>query len=409
MKIAFVFPPMWPPHVDGSLQIWNREVTTRLSRLCDVSVYSGIFSLQPHERVDGVAYRRFSTHWDSRLLKYFQLLRKFLGIQHPPFSSDLWYPWYALRVALDIRKHGCDIAHVYNFLQFATLIKRLNPTVRVILNMHGDLLTKVNFSNLNKRLRKIDLIISCSEFVTNPARAKFPQIASRCKTVPMGISLDVLSIRRSASADEVRCRRLLYVGRISPEKGIHVLLDAFEMIIRRYPDATLIIAGAEWVLPREYLADLCLDRSVVEGFASFYSDSYLQQLQRNLSPDAAKRVTFAGLVPHTDVPEYYANADIYINPSFYESFGMSIIEAMAAGLPVVATRVGAVPDLISHGQNGLLVDAASSAAIADAVSSLFANPSLARSIASAGREMVCNQFSYETICSALMQMYRDTL
>jgi len=57
----------------------------------------------------------------------------------------------------------------------------------------------------------------------------------------------------------------------------------------------------------------------------------------------------------------------------------------------------------------LLVDAASPAAIADAVGSLFANPSLARSIASAGREMVCNQFSYETICSALIQMYRDTL
>ena len=66
MKIAFVFPPMWPPHVDGSLQIWNRQVTTRLSRSCNVSVYSGIFYLKPCDYIDGVRYRRFSTHWDRR-------------------------------------------------------------------------------------------------------------------------------------------------------------------------------------------------------------------------------------------------------------------------------------------------------------------------------------------------------
>jgi glycosyltransferase involved in cell wall biosynthesis len=134
----------------------------------------------------------------------------------------------------------------------------------------------------------------------------------------------------------------------------------------------------------------------------------LRQLQRNLSPDAAKRVTFAGLVPHTDVPEYYANADIYINPSFYESFGMSIIEAMGAGLPVVATRVGAVPDLISHGQNGLLVDAASPLAIADAVGSLFANPGMAlHRFRRPGNGF--NQFSLRDHLLRAHTNYRDTL
>jgi glycosyltransferase involved in cell wall biosynthesis len=411
MKIAFVFPPMWPPHVDGSLQIWNRHVTTYLSRFCDVSLYSGIFSLEPREYVDGVHYRRFSTHWDSRLLKYSMLIRKALGIQRPLFSSDLWYPGYALRIALDLRKQGCDIAHVYNYPQFAALIKFLNPTVRVILNMHGELLTQVSFTNLNERLRTIDLVISCSEFVTRPTRTKFPRIASRCKTIPMGVSPDTFSCsRRSTSDDAGPSRlRLLYVGRVSPEKGLHVLLDAFEMIVQQYPDATLKIVGAEWILPREYLADLCLDRSIVESLASFYMDSYLQQLRRRLGPETAERVTFAGLVAHSDLPEYYANADIYVNPSFYESFGMSIIEAMAAGLPVVATRVGAVPDLISDGHNGLLVDAANPSAIADAVSSLFNNARLRNSMASAAREMVRKQFSYELICSALLQMYRDVL
>jgi glycosyltransferase involved in cell wall biosynthesis len=196
---------------------------------------------------------------------------------------------------------------------------------------------------------------------------------------------------------------------VSPEKGVHVLLEAFEIIVRKYPDASLIIVGPEWIPPREYLADLCLERKVVEDFAHFYEGSYVEKLKQNLSPEAAKQVIFTGLVPHRDVPRYYANADIYVSPSFYESFGMSIIEAMAAGLPVVAARGGAVPDLISDGSNGLLVDPANPAAIAKGVEDLIKNHRLRKSIACAAREIVCKKFSYGSICSVLMEVYQDVV
>jgi len=409
MKIAFVFPPIWPPQVDGSLQIWNREVTTRLSKSCDVHVYTGLFSLPPHENVDGVLYRRFSTHWDSRLLKYSQLTRKMLGIRRAAFSSDLWYPWYALRVALDLRRQGCEIVHVYNYPQFGALIKWVNPRLRVVLNMHGELLTQARFSDLNERLQKFDLVISCSDFVTRPIRTKFPQIASRCKTVPMGVSPESLSFSSYSSSNGNPPRRVLCVGRVSPEKGVHVLIEAFEVIVREYPDASLTVVGPEWVAPRENIADLCLERSVVDGFERFYRDGYVRQLKGSLSPEAAKRVNFAGLVDHAEIPRYYANADVYVSPSFYESFGMSIIEAMAAGLPVVAARGGAVGDLISDGHNGLLVDTANPAAIAEAIGVLFTNAGLRSSITSTASEMVCKKFSWETICASLMEMYRNIL
>jgi glycosyltransferase involved in cell wall biosynthesis len=201
----------------------------------------------------------------------------------------------------------------------------------------------------------------------------------------------------------------LYVGRVSPEKGVHVLLEAFEIILRQYPDASLTIVGPEWIPPREYLADLCLDRRVVEGFAHFYEGSYTEKLKDNLSPEAAKRVTFAGLIPHRDVPVYYANADIFISPSFYESFGMSVIEAMAEGLPVVAVAGGALPDLISDGSNGLLVGPSNPGALARGVENLITNHELRKSIACAGREMVCKTFSFESICSRLLEVYKGVL
>ena len=409
MKIAFVFPPIWPPHVDGSLQIWNTEVTTRLAKTCEVMVYSGSFSLRPHERVNGVDYYRLSTHWDSRLLKYLQLFYNAVGIKQPPFSSDFWYPWYALRVALDVRKRSFSVVHVYNYPQFCAIIKLFNPNSRIILNMHGELLTQVGFRDIQNRLRKIDAVISCSEFIARPIRAKFPVTAHRCKAVPMGISPDGVRAGQNIKTKSVSPCRLLYVGRVSPEKGVHVLLEAFEILVRQYRDASLTIVGPEWIPPREFLADLCLERGVVDSFAHFYEGSYIQKLKENLSPEASERVTFAGLVAHRDVPSFYANADIYVSPSFYESFGMSLIEAMAAGLPVVAARGGAVPDLISDGSNGLLVDPHNPVAIAEAVENLFKHQELRKSIASAGREMVCKKFSYESICLQLVGIYQDVL
>jgi len=410
MKIAFVFPPMWTPHSDGSLQIWNREVTTRLAKCCDVFVYSALFSLPPDDFVDGVRYRRFGTHWDSRLLKYLRLFRRALRIRGTAFGSDLWWPGYALRVALDLRHQGCDVIHCYYYPQFAHLIKYFNPTIPVILHMHGEWLTQVKFTNLRKRLSKIDSIISCSGFCTKSIRTMFSHVGDRCSTVPMGMSpQDLWRARERVQRIDSPPRRLLYVGRISPEKGVHVLIDAFEIIVRRYPDASLTIVGAEWVAPREDITDLCLKPDTIASLDPFYEGSYLAHLKQRLSVDAAKQVTFAGLVAHKDVPLLYGQADVYINPSYYESFGVSIMEAMAAGVPVVAADGGAVSELVLDGQTGLLVEAGDPAAIADAVTRLFSDAELRRSISSTAREMVSKRYSWETICSLLMQRYRDAL
>jgi len=272
--------------------------------------------------------------------------------------------------------------------------------------MHGEWLTQVNFNHLGARLSSIDLVISCSEFVTQAIRKKFPEITHRCQTVPMGVSPDAFSRAWQAhQADDTFRKRLLCVGRISPEKGTHVLLDAFELIVRQYPDATLTVVGPEWIAPREDITDLCLQKEIIESLEPFYRDGYLEQLRRKLSPAAARQITFTGLAGHDDVPTFYENADVYVGPSLYESFGVSIIEAMVAGLPVVATRVGAVPELITHGRTGLIVETADPEAIAAAVHELFLNPGIRNSISHSAREAVKQQFSWNTICSTLIRMY----
>jgi glycosyltransferase involved in cell wall biosynthesis len=322
---------------------------------------------------------------------------------------DIWHIVYALHIALDLRKQGCDVVHIYNYPQFAYLIKRFNPKLRVVLNMHGEWLTQLPFANLHAKLRTLDLIVSCSDFVSRSIVTKFPDLASRCATVPMGVSPGLLSPDFNRSADGASKKRLLFMGRLSPEKGVHVLLAAFELIVRRYPDATLAIVGPEWVAAMEDYAGLCLDQSILETLEPYYKGSYQQILKDSLTPEAAKRVTFVGLVPHNEVSACYSNADIYVSAAYYESFGMSIIEAMAVGLPVVVSRGSAVDDFVSDGHNGLLVAMANPSAIADAVGKLFENPRLGSSMASNAREMVRQQFTWDTISSSLMQMYQDVL
>jgi glycosyltransferase involved in cell wall biosynthesis len=170
----------------------------------------------------------------------------------------------------------------------------------------------------------------------------------------------------------------------------------------------LTIVGPEWVAPREFITNHCLGDDVIAKLAPFYEGSYVSHLKERLSAEASRCVTFAGLVDHKSIAKYYAAADVYVSPSLYESFGMSIIEAMAAGVPVVAARGGAVPDVVFNERTGLLVETGNPSALAAAVRQIFTNASLRNTIISESLQYVRRQFSWETIGSGLMQLYSES-
>src|SRR6516162_4590009 len=101
------------------------------------------------------------------------------------YVLSMWYHLlYALRVAISIRASKYDVVHVHNFLQFAVLIKLLNPAATVCLHMHCEWLRQFG---TERRLRKIDLIIGVSDYITEGTKARFPTIAQRCHTVYNGV------------------------------------------------------------------------------------------------------------------------------------------------------------------------------------------------------------------------------
>ncbi len=409
MKIAFVNQP-WNecPAKSGSVAVVTYQIARRLARQCDVVVYARADALQPkQEYQEGIHYRRFSINFDRRLLRFYYKYPSLFIKRKPLFASKLFYSGYILKVATDLKRQGCDIVHVQNFSQFVPFIKSLNPQSQVVLNMRCEWLTQLDKAIIHKRIKKTAMIIGCSNHITESIAKRFPEYKGLCKTVYNGVDLEQAAISAKAkNPDPHKSRSLLYVGRISPEKGLHVLLEAFTAVLERYPDTELRVVGGGSAASREYMVDIA-DSNEVRRLSRFYAsqESYATQLQAMLSPAARQQVSFIGTVPQSEVFEYCRKADVLINPSLMEAFGIALIEAMACGVPVIGTRVGGIPEIVVEGQTGLLVAPGDAKKLAEAIVQLLAHEDNRLAMGRAGRDRVERLFTYDKMAEDMLQCY----
>jgi len=159
------------------------------------------------------------------------------------------------------------------------------------------------------------------------------------------------------------------IGDVTPRKGLLYLVRAMPQILAAVPQTRLIVVGRDDEKP-DYVAKV---------------KTAAQSL------NVASRIVWTGR--RDDVPELLAALDLLVLPSLEESLPLSILEAMTAGLPVVATAVGGVPECVRHGQTGLLVPPAQSDALAEAVIRVLSDATLARRYGQAGRQRVLGEFS----------------
>jgi glycosyltransferase involved in cell wall biosynthesis len=122
-----------------------------------------------------------------------------------------------------------------------------------------------------------------------------------------------------------------------------------------------------------------------------------------------EKVHFIGGIPHKDLVATYHAADVVVNPSLSESFGISVVEGMACGIPVVGTRIGGMCETILDGTTGLLVEADSPGDLAQALITVLTDPSRARNMGLEGRKRATDQFSWTARAGRLMEVYRKVL
>ena len=413
MKLSVVNQP-WtiaaPPERSDSTGIWSYEVCRHLAKSCHISYYgcqTAINSDRKPEYGFGLAYkmeyRAISPLIDNLLTFPRKVLNKLNKI---PFFASAWYSFgYAWQIAKYTAENNDDVIHIHNFSQFAPIIRARNPQAKIVLHLHCEWVNRLERKMIASRLDKVDLIISCSDYITNKIASRFPEYAVICRTVNNGVDADYFVPPPSYRPEyKAKSPQVLFVGRISPEKGIHDLIDAFIQVTEQAPQAVLTIVGPYFATCREFLFDL-QDEPEVQALEPLYNGNYLEYLKSKIPPHLSSQIVFAGSLPQKQLLPYYQKADVLVNPSLSEAFGMSLVESMATATPVIATEIGGMPEIVDDGVTGLLVEPANTKALAEAIIELISEPSRARAMGKAGRQKVLQCYSWDKIAQSLISSY----
>jgi glycosyltransferase involved in cell wall biosynthesis len=428
MKIVILNQPQDPVAASeeqrGSVAIVNWELARCLARRHEVIVYAPRARGQAdRERWGAIEIRRIR-FVARRYHKAMQLVAGRLRWGAPYFTSRLYYKEYFSRVARDLAASRPDIVHLPQQMQFASLFKRAAPGVKVVVHIHQDELAKLDRELLRRDLADVDAVATVSEFVTAGGRARLPEMAARIHTVGNGV--DVLRFKPEASARKPhghgRPLQLLYVGRLAPDKGVHLLMDAFERLTREGVDLELTLIGKPGLLPYDLLSRLLGgDERALAAVREFYGyslrswlvkeilghgRSYGDALLARLSPAAAARVRFLGTVPQPVLISQYRAADVLVLPSVWqESYGLPVAEAMACGVPVLASASGGVPELIEDGVTGTLVPRLDTRALARALREMSADPGRLLEMGAAARSRAERLLTWARSAERLERLY----
>ncbi|MDP9173943.1 MAG: glycosyltransferase family 4 protein [Planctomycetota bacterium] len=276
-------------------------------------------------------------------------------------------PWTLRRICAQLWKHRTDLIHVHccssNAYYAVRAKKRLG--LPLVLTMHGELsmdatrlFERSEFARRNYRetIEAADAITACSDYALQEAeRFSSQPFAERSKVVYSGVRVDDF---RDARPYQHPRPYIFAIGRLAWQKGFDVLLAAFAEVLKTDSSHDLIIAGDG--PDQQKLADLARDLGIVQHVKFF---------------GRATREATVGL---------FTGCSVFVLPSRHEAMGIVSLEAMAARKPVVASRVGGVPEVVVDGETGILVEPDSVTGFAAAIISLLGDPQRRQSMGMAG-------------------------
>lgn len=325
------------------------------------------------------------------------------GVDPGPVKYDIeqgFYVHYAKSIGIPI------LLSITNFINTLLIVRRINPDIMhaqmVLLGFHVWLIKKLLkkpyvvygrgsdiYIYLSPRLRKLlaklalmdaDAVIA----LTNDMKQALQKLHRReVILIPNGVDIDKFS---TLSREEARRkfnikdneRMLIFVGRLTPIKGVKFLIEAMALIRQQHPEARLLIVG--------------------DG----EERQNLEELAEKLN--LKKWVSFLGQIPSERIPEYMVASDIFVLPSLSEGFPLTILEAMASGLPIVTTRVRGLPEIVKDSENGFLVEPQNPGQIADKVLLVLNDDDLRERMAKNNWQRA-KQYSWQNVAKSLEEIY----
>lgn len=363
-------------------------------RLASRGVVVDVVTSRPEGERDGERRDGLSCVSLAPTLTLFRVRSKRRGIHQAGFFGAGSYLYAAVPVARALlRAHRYDIVHIYFSLPTGALIPALPiGKTPVVVSLRGS--DVPGYDERNAKLvvahrilapftrwiwKRSARVVPVCESLGVLARETLPSL--RYTVIGNGVDLDLFRPDASARGASVLPLRCLAVGRLIERKGVADLLRAWCLLPRgRY---RLEIAGG--------------------GPAS----AALQALAMELGVDAD--VHFAGPLSRDEIAVRCQSADMFVLTPYEEAFGNVFAEAIAAGLPVVGSNIGAIPDLVENGENGILVPPGDSDAIARAIRELGDDPERRAAMATRNRARAERMLSWETAADRYLALYAELL
>jgi glycosyltransferase involved in cell wall biosynthesis len=407
----------------GSVTIVMWELAKRMASQHDVVVFAPRGHGQPLAETWRSGLRIQRIPLTLRLFhKAMDLGTGVLDLRTLYFASRLFFREYGMSIARALRSEQPDIIHLQSTTQFLPLLHAAVPRARLILHVHDEFLALLPERIIRPRLAHVSVIVTCSDFVTQRLRERLPWIAARIHTVGNGVDTKSFSPPQRP-ADRGRFR-ILYVGRVSPEKGIHTLLAAFVRLAEQDERVELDIVGPKGLLPFNQIKLLSGD-SRIAALKPFYGthlwayvdkqllhgrDSYWRSLEQTIPPHIRSRVRLHGQLTREMLQSVYRRTHVLVIPSLcMEPFGLPLAEAMASGLPCIASRAGGIPDILVDQETGLLVERGNVETLTDALRRLANSSDECERLGRQARLRAERYFDWSVAADRLESLYREQL
>ena len=287
--------------------------------------------------------------------------------------------WLSGRVGIALSKNW-KVPHVTTFHTLAKTKLQARA---------GESESDLRISVERRVMNSADAIIVSTDQERDDLARLYQTSPHKVRVIPAGVDLGLFQ-----PLDKTRARKelglsekkvILYVGRIEPLKGLDILLNAVAILEDR-SDTRLLIVGGKPGLDKE------LDR--------------LKSLSAQLGIE--DMVTFMGTLSQTELPEYYSAADVFVLPSYSESFGLVALEAMACGTPVVVSRVGGLKSFVKNGETGYLIPWRCPEPFAQQIDVLLTNPPLREMMGKAAAAKA-RQMSWGGVANSMLDFYSSLL
>jgi spore coat protein SA len=314
-----------------------------------------------------------------------------------------YFPLYDRAVARIIHQVRPDLIHVHNRPLLAlSLACRVGEEIPVILHLHN------LYESLGKRERPplgsplpVAGFAACSNFVLDRERSRLGKGAGLYRVIYNGVETEAFTsiwdpgplrqqVREQYGLEDAPT--ILFAGKLRESKGVHILLRAMTRVWEIAPGAALVLVGG---------TEYGRNRTMRET-------PFMAQLRRDLAR-APGKVVLTGFIPPADMPRAYLLGDVFVGPSqIEEGLGLVFLEAAAAGVPIIATARGGIPEVVRDGVNGLLLRRKDDdTELAKKIIELLGNGPLRQRLGQQGREMVQANFTWEKIARDLEEFYDE--